>query len=89
MSRRSTMPPSAHKLYMLGLILIIIFVIISWAVTAYSIGAPLIAINQNHHPTIAPEQCLTCHRTETQAPKLKHVEFPTCGYCHRFIESNK
>ena len=87
MSQRAKMPPIAHKLYAIGLALIIIFVVISWAMTAYSVAAPLVPIRENHTSAIAPEQCASCHQTDPKAPPMKHIAFPTCGYCHRFVES--
>ena len=82
MSRSST-PAFVHWLYAVGLVVIVVFVLIAWAVTAYSVSAKTISNLPDHVPYTPPEQCVSCHETRADAPKIPHVQFPTCGYCHR------
>ena len=79
------MPPIAHKLYAVGLIVIVIFVIAAWAVTAYSVEAKTIPNSGPHQLGTPPQTCTTCHQNDPRAPKIPHVAFPTCGYCHRTV----
>ena len=80
---QSKMPPIAHKLYAIGLVLIVVFVLIAWAMTAFSVSAKTISNLPDHNLNMPPSECVTCHQTKPNAPKMPHVEFPSCGYCHR------
>jgi hypothetical protein len=80
---RSTMPPIAHKLYAIGLVVIVAFVLIAWVFTAFSVSAKTISNLPDHNIRMVPADCITCHQTKANAPKMPHIEFPTCGYCHR------
>ncbi len=77
------MPPIVHKLYAMGLIVIVVFVLIAWVFTALSVSAKTISNLPDHNPGMAPAACINCHQTNASAPRISHVEFPTCGYCHR------
>ncbi len=77
------MPPIAHQLYAIGLIVIIVFVIIAWGFTVISVQAKTISNLPDHNSRLAPAACVACHQTNPTAPKIPHVELPTCGYCHR------
>jgi hypothetical protein len=80
---RTPMPPLVHQLYVVGLVLIVLFVIVAWVLTAFSVSAKTISNLPDHNINMAAETCITCHRTNAHAPKIPHIEFPTCGYCHR------
>jgi len=80
---RSTTPAFVHKLYAIGLIVIVVFVLIAWVVTAFSVQAKTISNLSDHDIHTPPEQCVSCHQTNVNAPKILHVQLPTCGYCHR------
>jgi hypothetical protein len=80
---QAKMPPIAHKLYAIGLIIIIVFVLIAWAVTAVSVSARTISNLPDHQVTMLPDTCTTCHQTNPAAPHIPHIQMPTCGYCHR------
>ncbi len=80
---RSTAPPIVHWLYAIGLVVIVVFVLIAWVVTAFSVSAKTISNLPDHDIHTPPEACVTCHQTNTRAPQIPHVQFPTCGYCHR------
>lgn len=80
---RERMPPIAHKLYAIGLIIIVIFVLIAWLTTAFSLSAKTISNLPDHNVAMPPSECVTCHRNNPKAPPMPHVEFPSCGYCHR------
>ncbi|MBI3734037.1 MAG: hypothetical protein HY259_11375 [Chloroflexi bacterium] len=77
------MPRIVHQLYAIGLVVIVLFVLIAWVVTAFSVSAKTIVQLPDHQPPAAPEACVRCHRTNAQAPSMPHIELPTCGYCHR------
>ena len=77
------MPPVAHKLYAIGLIVIVLFVIIAWAFTAFSVSAKTISNLPDHRGSMVPETCTACHQTNPGAPRIPHILLPTCGYCHR------
>lgn len=77
------MPAFAHKLYAVGLIIIMLFVLIAWIFTAYSVSAKTISNLPDHQVSMAPQTCTACHATDVRAPKIPHVALPTCGYCHR------
>ena len=80
---QAKMPPIAHKLYAVGLIVIVVFVLVAWVFTAFSVSAKTISNLPDHRPDMAPETCTTCHRTDARAPKIPHIDLPSCGYCHR------
>ena len=80
---RTKMPPIAHKLYLIGFVLILVFVCIAWSMTAISLYAKTIYNLPDHPNTVAPQACVTCHQTNPAAPKMPHIEMPSCGYCHR------
>lgn len=80
---RSKAPPYVHKLYAGGLILVVLFVLVAWGYTAYSLNAPFAPSDRDHQPSIAVSQCVQCHTYQWNAPPMPHVEFPSCGYCHR------
>ena len=80
---RGKTPSYVHKLYAGGLIFVVLFVLIAWGYTAYSLSAPILPEDPDHQPSIAAAQCLECHQTKPDAPRLPHIEFPSCGYCHR------
>jgi len=77
------MPPIAHKLYAVGLIVIVVFVLIAWVFTAVSASAKTISNLPDHQAVMLPETCTTCHQTNPNAPRIPHVALHTCGYCHR------
>jgi hypothetical protein len=77
------MPPIAHKLYAAGLIVIVVFVIIAWVFTAISVSAKTITNLPDHRSDMAPQTCTNCHQTNASAPRIPHIEMPSCGYCHR------
>jgi cytochrome c553 len=79
----SKMPAFAHKLYAVGLIIIMLFVLIAWVFTAYSVSAKTVSNLPDHQAGMAPHACTACHETDARAPKIPHVALPTCGYCHR------
>ena len=82
---RSKTPPFVHKLYAIGLIFVVLFILIAWGYTAYSLSAPLLPADPDHQPTVTAAQCVQCHQTRSDAPRMAHIEFPSCGYCHRLV----
>ena len=80
---KTTMPPIAHKLYAVGLIIIILFVLVAWVFTAFSVSAKTISSLPDHSLSLSPAACAACHQNDARAPRIPHIAFPTCGYCHR------
>jgi hypothetical protein len=80
---RTKMPPIAHKLYAYGLIFIVLFVLVAWVFTAFSVEAKTISNLPDHNIAIPPEQCQACHQTNPRAPRIPHIAMPSCGFCHR------
>ena len=38
----------------------------------------------NHDLSVPPSRCVACHtQTDTRAPQMPHIVFPSCGFCHR------
>ena len=70
-------------MYAAGLIVIVAFIVIAWGYTAYSVGAPILPEDTDHQSSVTRTECVQCHQRDPRAPRMAHVEFPSCGYCHR------
>ena len=77
------MPAFAHKMYAVGLIIIVLFVLIAWGFTAISVSAKTISNLPDHQTSMPAATCTACHQSDARAPRIPHIAFPTCGYCHR------
>ncbi|MCA1553813.1 MAG: hypothetical protein LC737_05500 [Chloroflexi bacterium] len=80
---RTHMPPIAHKLYAVGLIVIVAFVLVAWVFTAFSVSAKTISNLSDHDAHTPPDSCIACHQSSANAPRMTHLALPSCGYCHR------
>jgi hypothetical protein len=78
---RATMrSPFMRSMY----VLLALIILAAWGFGIAAAIATDVERLPSHNITVPPSRCVTCHTQPAgNAPAIPHMEFPSCGFCHR------